>query len=178
MESKDEKNDRDLFGREVARTMIAGAEFSTDRKYRYALWRIWAQSKPLVMFIGLNPSTANETEPDPTIIRVMGFARSWGYGGFYMMNLFGIVSSKPEILVTDPDPLGDNDRWLAEIAAKCERIVFAWGVFKQATHRRKEVAARFPGAYCLKKTKDGHPWHPLYVKGDTQPILFNPPSNP
>lgn len=162
---------KDLFG-EIAVTMRSGAEFSPDRKYRYALWRIWDESKPLVMFIGLNPSTANETETDPTITRVMGFARSWGFGGFYMMNLFAIVGSDPKILLTERDPLGDNDRWLVEISEKCDRIVFAWGVFKQAKIRRAEVAAKFPRAYCLKKTKDGHPWHPLYVAAKTTPIIF------
>lgn len=163
---------KDLFGEEIVQTMISGAEFSSDRKYRYALWRVWDRSKPLVMFIGLNPSTANAILNDPTITRVTNFARDWGYGGFYMMNLFGIVSSKPEILLTDPDPLGDNDQWLEIIAAKCERIVFAWGVFKQARTRAEEVKKRFPGAYCLKKTKEGHPWHPLYVSAATKPILF------
>jgi hypothetical protein len=163
---------KDLFRGEIARTMIAGAEFSSDRKYRYALWRVWDRSKPLVMFIGLNPSTANETALDPTITRVMNFSRYWGYGGFYMMNLFGIVSSKPAILLTDPDPLGDNDQWLWKIAGQCEMIVFAWGVFKQASTRAEEVKKRFPGAYCLKKTKDGHPWHPLYVAAATKPILY------
>jgi hypothetical protein len=161
----------DLFG-EIAQSRTIGAEFSPDRKYRYALWRIWDRSRPFIMFIGLNPSTANETEQDPTITRVMNFARDWGYGGFYMANLFGIVSSKPEVLLTDPDPLGDNDQWLEKIAAECEKIVFAWGAFKQATKRAEEVKNRFPGAYCLKKTKDGHPGHPLYIAANTQPILF------
>lgn len=163
---------KDLFGEEIRQPMISGAEFSADRKYRYALWRVWDNSKPLIMFIGLNPSTANEIDPDRTITRVKTFAEDWGYGGFYMMNLFGIVSSKPEILLTDPDPLGDNDQWLEKIAIKCERIVFAWGVFKQARTRAEKVKKRFPGAYCLKKTKEGHPWHPLYVAAATKPILF------
>jgi hypothetical protein len=150
---------KDLFG-EIAQTMTSGAEFSADRKYRYALWRIWDKSKPLVMFIGLNPSTANERESDPTITRVMNFARNLGYGGFY------------SVLLTDPDPQGDNDLWLEKVAAKCDRIIFAWGVFKQARSRAEDVKKRFPGAYCLKKTKEGHPWHPLYVAGNTQPIPF------
>lgn len=162
---------KDLFGNETIK-MDAGAEFSADRKYRYALWRIWDKSKPLVMFIGLNPSTANETQPDPTITRVINFASDWGYGGLYMMNLFGIVSSKPEVLLTDANPLGDNDKWLEMIAAKCDRIVFAWGVFKQARFRAEDVKKRFPGSYCLKKTKEGHPWHPLYVAAKITPIPF------
>lgn len=162
---------KDLFGNETV-IMDAGAEFSTNRKYRYALWRIWDKSKPLVMFIGLNPSTANETEPDPTIRRVINFACDWGYGGLYMMNLFGIVSSKPEVLLTDSNPLGDNDKWLEAVAAKCDRIIFAWGVFKQARLRAEDIKNRFPGSYCLKKTKEGHPWHPLYVAAKTIPIPF------
>lgn len=162
----------DLFGNETV-SVDAGAEFSADRKYRYALWRIWDRSKPLVMFIGLNPSTANEEKPDNTITRVTNFARDWGYGGFYMMNLFGIVSSKPEILLTDPDPIGDNDHWLDEIAIRCDRIVFCWGVFKKARLRAEDIKARFPGSYCLKKTKEGHPWHPLYVAANTKPIFFS-----
>lgn len=163
---------KDLFGQQISPTVLSGAEFSEDRKYRYALWRIWDETKPAVMFIGLNPSTANETESDRTITRVSTFASDWGYGGFYMTNLFGIVSSKPEILVTDPNPIGENDYWLNKVSAHCDIIVFCWGVFKQARTRAEEVKKRFPGAYCLKKTKEGHPWHPLYVSAATKPIKY------
>ena len=55
--------------------------FSDRRKYRYGLWRIWDGDKSLAMQIGLNPSTADETSNDPTIIRCKSFSRSWGYGG-------------------------------------------------------------------------------------------------
>lgn len=82
-----------------------GATFSSCRKYRYALWRIWDSSKSMVMFIGLNPSTANEVAPDNTIKRVEAIVHNWNYGGFYMMNLFAIVSADPTVLKTHPDPL-------------------------------------------------------------------------
>lgn len=150
-----------------------GAEFSECRQYRYVLWRMWDEGKPMVCFIGLNPSTANEHDDDPTIRRVIGFAKQWGYGGVYMLNLFAIISSKPEILATCADPLGDNDKWLDEFVQKCERVVFAWGNFKEAMARARAVAARYPGAYCLVKNKNGSPMHPLYVSGDTVPVLFN-----
>jgi hypothetical protein len=45
----------------------SGAVFSDCRKFRYALWRMWDGDKPLVMIIGLNPSTADEKVNDPTI---------------------------------------------------------------------------------------------------------------
>ena len=59
---------------------IFGADFSEDRKYRNALWRIWDSKKSLVMFVGLNHSSANENTDDPTIRRVISFAKAWGYG--------------------------------------------------------------------------------------------------
>ncbi|GHX72979.1 hypothetical protein VCSRO16_3593 [Vibrio cholerae] len=64
------------------------AELSKCRKYRYALWRTWDSDKPFAMFIGLNPSTADEKNDDPTLRRCINFAKSWGYGGVCMANLF------------------------------------------------------------------------------------------
>jgi len=152
--------------------MSQGAHFSEDRRYRYALWRIWQPDRPLVMFIGLNPSTANEHKNDPTIRRIMGFAASWGYGGFYMMNLFAWVTPYPQDLRLALDPVGENDAWLDNVAAKCAMIIYLWGSFPQAVDRSKAVMARFPGGYCLGKSKMGNPLHPLYLPGNTKPIPF------
>ena len=55
--------------------IVKGAWFSTDKRYRWALWRTWNVNKGRVVFIGLNPSTATETEDDPTVRRCIGFAR-------------------------------------------------------------------------------------------------------
>lgn len=152
---------------------IAGAEFSECRNYRYALWRIWASNKPLVMFIGLNPSKANEVKPDSTITRVCTISKKLGYGGIYMMNLFAIVSKDPTVLKTCDNPLGDNDGWLERIAPQCQDVIFAWGAFKEAKERCKQVIAMFPNAKALIINKDGSPRHPLYVKGSIVPVPFN-----
>lgn len=158
--------------------MNQGAHFSPDRRYRYSLWRIWNEDKPLVMFIGLNPSTANEREPDPTIRRVMKFAYNWGYGGIYMMNLFAFVTAYPIRLAEEADPLGDNNGWLDKIAINCEMIVFAWGAFGDGKGRQlirdraESVKALFPGAYCIAKTKTGHPGHPLFLPGYLKPFPY------
>ncbi len=157
----------DLFGMEKS-----GAEFSPCGKYRYALWRIWDKELPIVAFIGLNPSTANALKDDPTIRRVKGFAKKWGFGGVYMMNLFGIISPDPTILVKSADPIGECDKWLRYPTKKIHTVVFAWGSFKEAKHRAKDVIAMFPEAVCLKKTSDGSPSHPLYIPSDTVPIHF------
>ena len=150
-----------------------GANFSNDRKYRYALWRIWDRTKPLVMFIGLNPSTANETENDPTIRSVGRIAKSNGYGGFYMMNCWAFIS-------TDPEKLRDhrfnelicqwNDNMLTTIKAKCKDVVFAWGSFDivKETGRDRELSEMFPNAKALFINKNGSPKHPLFCKSDTK----------
>lgn len=144
---------------------IAGAEFSSDRRYRYVLWRIWDRAKPMVMYVGLNPSTADEFKDDPTMRRCAGFAKSWGYGGFYMTNLFAYRATFPEELRKQSDPVGpENDRWLLEIMSRVETVVFVWGVHGTLAGRDRTVVGMTSSAYCIGLSKDGHPRHPLYLK--------------
>jgi hypothetical protein len=150
----------------------SGAHFSACRKYRYYLWRIWDETKPMVAFIGLNPSTANESENDPTIRRVVSFANSWGFGGVYMLNLFAYCSPYPKELNVCDDPVFDNDYYLKFIASTVDEIIFAWGNYKEAKERSIHVSKMFPDAKCLIKNNDGTPRHPLYVPGNTKPISF------
>lgn len=152
--------------------MKTSAIFSECRNYRYALSRIWNEEKPPIVFIGLNPSTANETENDPTIRRVIRFAYDWGYGGAIMMNLFAIVSPDPTVLKTCSDPIGDNDK-LLNVTCEGRDILFAWGSFKEAKERAAEIINRFPDAYCLGKNADGSPKHPLYIAAKTPRIKFH-----
>ena len=84
----------DLFGGTGAEAMERGARLSPCRTYRYALWRRWGEGPP-AMFIGLNPSTADETADDPTIRRCIAFARSWGHGALCMANLFAYRATQP-----------------------------------------------------------------------------------
>ncbi|TMF61888.1 MAG: DUF1643 domain-containing protein, partial [Chloroflexi bacterium] len=67
---------------------VRGATFSADRRYRYRLWRRWDGARPVVAFVMLNPSTADARRDDPTIRRCIGFAKSWGFGGVEVVNLF------------------------------------------------------------------------------------------
>jgi hypothetical protein len=147
------------------------ALFSDDRKYRFVLWRIWNNQLPKVMFIGLNPSTANEDSNDPTIRRVISFAKSWGYGGVYMLNLFTYVSAYPEQLKTDNNPLYMADEYLTRYAESVHMIIFAWGNFPIAESRGRYISGMLNG-YCLGKNKNGSPKHPLYISSDIKPIKF------
>lgn len=126
-----------------------GAEFSECRNYRYALWRIWDENKPLVMFIGLNPSTANESVPDATITRVERFAKSWGFGGFYMMNCYPAYTL--------------NLFWHNRIKVLVSDVVFCWGSFKEAKLPAETMRKMYPEAKVFKLNKDGSPAHPLYL---------------
>ncbi len=128
--------------------MTKGAIFSEDRKHRYVLIRIWDETKPMMMFIGLNPSKADEKDNDNTITKVEKIAKYNGFGGCYMTNLFSYVST---------------DSTNQEI---CVDII------KIAIKRSEEVIKMFPDAYCIKKSKKGMPIHPLYQLDKSELIPF------
>lgn len=159
---------------ELFENKLSGASFSNDRKYRYCLWRIWDETKPLVMFIGLNPSQANEAKDDPTIKRVIAIAKHNGYGGFYMMNCWAFIATKPEDLKYNHMANKWNDSLIILTAGKCKDVVFAWGNFKIVTDmgRDKELKEVFPNALALCINKNGSPKHPLYCRADTTLIPF------
>lgn len=155
--------------------MKTGALLSEDRAYRYALYRTWDTSLPVVMFIGLNPSTADETEDDPTIRRCIRFAKDWGYGGLYMTNLFAIRATDPKDMLAHKNPTGtENDYHLITHATKAGMIVCAWGAHGGHQGRNTEVLSLLNDHQlnCLGTTKTGHPRHPLYLRADTQPVPY------
>ena len=86
------------------------AIFSDCRKYRYVLSRTWNDKKKTILFIGLNPSTADEKIDDPTIRRCINYAQNWGYGSLLMVNLFAYRATIPTELKNVKNPIGnDND---------------------------------------------------------------------
>jgi len=147
------------------------AKLSRCRRYRFALWRTWDDSKPYAMFVGLNPSTADETSDDPTLVRCMNFARSWGYGGVCMANLFAFRATDPGEMKAADDPVGRrNNQWLKKLAADAGIVVAAWGNDGAYLDRAAEVRALLPGLHCLKMNKSGQPAHPLYQPASRLPV--------
>jgi hypothetical protein len=141
------------------------AIFSDDRAYRYALSRVWGQG-PMMLFLGLNPSTADETKLDPTLRRIAGFARREGCGGFWVANLFAFRATFPRVMLLHPEPVGaDNDMWISKMATWCDLIVAGWGT--HGAHRGRDIEVRklLQGhrVMCLGLTKDSQPRHPLYL---------------
>ncbi len=150
---------------------ISGATFSPDRLYRYSLWRIWDRHKPMVMVIGLNPSTADEIRNDPTIVRCINFGKSWGYGGLWFANMFGFRSANPDRLRQVDDPVGEgNDEALRMMRKLSERVVVAWGHFGDEFSEMVADVLDLMGkpVYCLGVTKEGQPRHPLYLPADAE----------
>jgi hypothetical protein len=144
--------------------------------YRYWLARVWALGKPILVWVMLNPSTADAQIDDPTIKRCMAFARENGYGGILVVNLFAFRATKPEHMKAAADPVGpDNDLWLAlvyeMVKATGGDVVAGWGVHGTLRDRDYDVVAQAERAgvamKCLGHSKDGCPKHPLYIKGGT-----------
>lgn len=152
-----------------------GAVFSDCKQYRYELFRIWDSTLPKVLFIMLNPSDADAKEDDPTIRRCINFAKSWGFGGLRVGNIFPYISSNPDVLKSVQDFHHEVNRLhLARMAQDAAIIVYGYGNSPIATNAIPLIERE--NTYCLKINKSGTPQHPLYVKGDTKPIPFNPVS--
>ena len=152
----------------------AGAVFDRTGRYRYRLWRRWAPGRQ-VLFVMLNPSTADETTNDPTIRRCAGFARSWGFASLAVVNLFALRATDPARLRAARDPVGcDNDRHIAAAAAAAHAVVVAWGMHGDLHARDRDVLALLAQhrPRCLGLTRDGHPRHPLYLPARTRSRPF------
>jgi len=151
-----------------------GAEFSDCGRYRYKLWRVWDGTRPPVLFIMLNPATADATRNDPTIRRCIGFARDWGYGGVRVGNLFAWRTPYPYALRAAPEPIGEgNDRALRELAEGAALVVAAWGVHGAWRDRAQAFRQVFTHPlHALGITKSGEPAHPLRLRRTCTPFLL------
>ncbi|MBB3937717.1 DUF1643 domain-containing protein [Aureimonas phyllosphaerae] len=156
------------------------AVFSSCRTWRYRLERVWDAALPRVAFILLNPSTADETNDDPTIRRCIGYARAWGMGSLVLGNIFAYRSTSPFALREVCDPIGpDNDQHLAEIAVASSIVVCGWGAHGRLHQRDRRVVELIAEAggrpHALRLTNGGEPGHPLYLRKDLQPRPYTMP---
>jgi hypothetical protein len=161
----------------------AGAVFSGDTRYRYRFWRMWSLQHPSMIWIMLNPSTADEQYLDPTVKKCGSYAKAMGYGGFEVYNLFALRSTDPRQLYGEDDPVGEHNlaylecipTYVADMRFMFPNstdlvdrsVVAAWGV--HGAHRGQGrywsawLAAQGVAVYSVGRSKDGHPKHPLYV---------------
>ncbi|MFF7527305.1 DUF1643 domain-containing protein [Streptomyces pseudovenezuelae] len=148
---------------------LAAAVFdSRVREYRYLLTRIWDPDVKPVVFLMLNPSTADALEDDPTIRRCTSFARRERAGGLVVVNLFGLRSTDPRALLHHRDPVGRyNDAFVRQATDQASKVICAWGAAGVTGDRGREVTraleARKVPLFCLGRTSTGQPRHPLYL---------------
>lgn len=147
---------------------------SPCENYRYCLWRQWTENAgEYVVFIGLNPSTADETIDDPTIRRCIGFTRQWGYNALCMVNLFAFRATQPGDLKKVRDPVGAlNDKFLRSLIGRASRVVACWGNHGSYQGRDAHVRRLIRTGECFGLTKASAPRHPLYVRYDKKLCSF------
>lgn len=149
--------------------MICEAVISPCGVYRYRLTRVWDTGLTRLLWVMLNPSTADATSDDPTIRRVTAFTKRFGYGGFDVVNLYSYRATNPRDLATASDRFGpDHKHHRAMALTDCSGIVVAWGSSAFVKQAPRLFWCRLPNVKCLGTTKTGHPRHPLYVKGDRE----------
>jgi hypothetical protein len=141
---------------------------------RYTLrwtWSDGARPGSLIM-VGLNPSGAAEDVADRTLIRVMGYARREGFGSLLMLNLFSARATKPEELLSYSGDPGYARKVAHQIGQATGVLVAGWGsqsgrVGALVRDRVKEILPLVQAPWwCLGRTADGSPRHPLYLARD------------
>lgn len=142
--------------------MERGALLSPSGLYRYRLWRRWSP-EPAVLWIMLNPSTADAKTDDATIRRCMAYAQTWGFGAILVGNVFPYRATNPrELLDADRDGVGN---WLhiREMSAEAALIVCAWGSNPLCGYARGNVVNNVHErpVRCLGLSPSGAPFHPL-----------------
>lgn len=141
------------------------AVISPCGKYRYRLWRKWAASERMpVLWVMLNPSTADANVDDPTIKRCMAFSQRWGYGAMWVGNLFAYRSTDPDAMLKlhrDEAQGPDNRKHLYAMASQSALTVAAWGNPGAGGVGDDGDYTSPGGLWCIGTTNSGAPKHPL-----------------
>ena len=151
--------------------MKTSATLSACGLYRYELKRIWDETRPLVLFICLNPSTADAESEDNTSRVCINYAKRWKFGGLLIGNLFAYRSTDPRALRHVCDPVGpENDIWLKKLQTESSLVICAWTKTGKLMGRSQHVLSFIKNPHCLVQGKDGYPGHPLYKRADLVPV--------
>jgi len=151
--------------------------------YRYRLRRALRPLHTLapddwLVVVGLNPSTADANQDDPTVRRCVALARQLGKAGLCLINVYALRSTDPRLLGRHPDPVGpENHRIARETLQTTPLVLAAWGRRADPEHIHG-IRDLSPNWLCLGLNKDGSPKHPLYVAQSITPIPWSSPPDP
>lgn len=159
--------------------VASGARISACQQYRYWLMRRWADG-PRVVYVMLNPSTADAHADDPTIRRCIGFAKSLGHGGLEVVNLYAYRSTSPDAMFDvyrrGVDIVGSEcDTEILRVVQSAGLVVAAWGAEARAERRANyvlDLVSKFADVHCLARSGKGAPRHPLYLPAASRPEIY------
>jgi hypothetical protein len=122
----------------------------------------------------LNPSTADETQLDPSCTRARTYCEQWGYGTLLVTNLFAWRATDPDNMKAARDPVGrGNDAAILRAAQAAALVVCAWGNLGAHLERAARVTRLLHQAcvplHMLRLNASGEPAHPLYLPGRLRP---------
>lgn len=123
-----------------------------------------------VLWVMLNPSTADASNDDPTMRRVIDFSRKFGFTGLTVVNLFALRATKPTALLEHDDPIGPECDHHIELALlQSAAVICAWGSSVPKTYASRPstvlsmIRASGTEPSALGTTEAGYPRHPLYM---------------
>jgi hypothetical protein len=153
------------------------AVYSDCELYRYALTRVWDPAGTKVAFVMLNPSTATEVQNDPSVERCERRARTLGFGGFRVTNIFAWRDTHPRNMRAAKSPIGPkNDAIIQETCAWADQVIAAWGNHGAYLNRGAQVTELLRTSskplLHLGLSKQGHPKHPLYIAYTQNPEIW------
>ncbi len=159
---------------------FTSAVISQCKRYRYVLRRrldygYHSARESSVLWVMLNPSTADAVIDDPTIGKCLAFSRGWGFKQMSVVNLFALRSTDPKALsqCSLEESIGpDNDAYIREEAAYAQEVICAWGIHGALGGRPERVMSTLRLAdaelKALRVCKNGEPGHPLYLAANTE----------
>ena len=158
-------------------------DFYTE--YRYVLG---TRGEYPVICAGINPSTAEPDNLDPTLKSVSRIAAANAFDSWMMFNVYAQRATRPDDMDTERNELLHHEnmeafRTLLQLAACSGRKPIVWAAWGAIIEKRSWLMDCVRDMYMLgedfgalwvcagKCSKAGHPHHPLYLRKDE---LFHP----
>ena len=161
--------------------IIKKSDISLCGKYRYSLERDWSgkDNAPYMLFVCINPSTADAVTDDATVRKCKGFAKITGYKRIFIANIYSYRTKDWNLLLSlsQSERLGpDTDNKLIELVSNAGLTAAAWGNLhdnlckERADYVIKKIRKICP-LYVLGLTCQGYPVHPSRYRYG-MPILW------